>query len=206
MGFLHRHRWLTPYLLLAPGLVWLGVFFLVPLGFLGYQSLEQGDVFGLGYKFTWAWHNFWDAISTYHPQLIRSFEYAGSPPSLALLLSYPLVVLDRVPRRPLEEPAAAVHHRALLRHLPDPDARVGDDPVRRRVRSSASSGTCTCSACSATTVTCSPRPTAVVAGITYNFLPFMALPLYVCARADRPAADRGRPRTSTRASRRRSCG
>ena len=29
-------------------------------------------------------------------------------------------------------------------------------------------------------------PTAVVAGITYNFLPFMALPLYVCAGADRP--------------------
>ena len=47
-------------------------------------------MFGLGYKFTWAWHNFWDAISTYHPQLIRSFEYAGIATVLALLLSYPL--------------------------------------------------------------------------------------------------------------------
>jgi ABC-type sugar transport system permease subunit len=39
MGFIHRHRGLTPYLLLAPGLAWLTVFFLVPLAFLAYQSL-----------------------------------------------------------------------------------------------------------------------------------------------------------------------
>ena len=31
MAFLHRHRWLTPYLLLLPGLAWLFVFFLVPM-------------------------------------------------------------------------------------------------------------------------------------------------------------------------------
>ena len=43
MGFLHRHRGLTPYLLLAPGIAWLAVFFLVPLGFLGHQSLESGN-------------------------------------------------------------------------------------------------------------------------------------------------------------------
>ena len=52
MGFFHRHRGLTPYLLLLPGLLWLGLFFLVPLGFLGYQSLQteirpdDGDVVG----------------------------------------------------------------------------------------------------------------------------------------------------------------
>src|SRR2546430_16066485 len=77
VAFLLRHRWLTPYLLLAPGLVWLAIFFLAPLGFLGYQSLQTGDVFGLGYRFTWAWHNFSDAITTYDAQLIRSFEYAA---------------------------------------------------------------------------------------------------------------------------------
>ena len=43
MGFLHRHRNLTPYLLLAPGLLYLGLFFVVPLGFLAYQSLESGN-------------------------------------------------------------------------------------------------------------------------------------------------------------------
>ena len=40
--FLHRHKGLTPYLLLAPGMLWLTIFFLVPMGFLGYQSLESG--------------------------------------------------------------------------------------------------------------------------------------------------------------------
>jgi spermidine/putrescine transport system permease protein len=49
--FLHRHRWLTPYLLLAPGLAWLAVFFVVPLGFLGYQSLQSGS-FDFGFEFT----------------------------------------------------------------------------------------------------------------------------------------------------------
>ncbi len=44
VGFLHRHQGLTPYLLLLPGLVWLALFFVVPLGFLGYQSLQTGHV------------------------------------------------------------------------------------------------------------------------------------------------------------------
>ena len=90
MGFLHRHRGLTPYLLLAPGLLYLGVFFAVPLGFLLYQSLESGN-FDVGYSFTWAWGNYWDAIRGYSGQFARSFEYAGIATVLALLLSYPLV-------------------------------------------------------------------------------------------------------------------
>ncbi len=42
-AFFHRHRGLTPYLLLAPGMLWLTIFFLVPLAFLGYQSLQSGS-------------------------------------------------------------------------------------------------------------------------------------------------------------------
>src|SRR5215510_12104856 len=83
MSFLHRHRELTPYLLLLPGIAWLAVFFLVPLGFLGYQSLETGS-FEQGDTFDWA-------ISTYDEQLIRSFVYAGIATVAALLISYPLV-------------------------------------------------------------------------------------------------------------------
>ena len=36
-SFLHRHRGVTPYLLLAPGVLWLAIFFLIPLAFLGYE-------------------------------------------------------------------------------------------------------------------------------------------------------------------------
>ena len=90
MGFRHRHRGLTPYLLLAPGLLYLGIFFVVPLGFLVHQSLETGNI-DFGYAFTWAWGNYWDAIRGYRGHFIRSFEYAAIATTLALLFSYPLV-------------------------------------------------------------------------------------------------------------------
>ena len=66
MGFVHRHRWLTPYLLLAPGLAWLGLFFVAPLGFLAHQSLEVQNPIDFSYAFKWAWHNYSDSISTYN--------------------------------------------------------------------------------------------------------------------------------------------
>ena len=74
MSFLHRNRNLTPYLLLAPGLAYLGLFFVVPLGFLVYQSLQSGS-FDFGYAFTWAWGNYWDAIHDYRRQFIRSIAW-----------------------------------------------------------------------------------------------------------------------------------
>ena len=133
MSFFHRHRGLTPYLLLAPGLAWLAVFFIAPLGFLGYQSLQSGS-FDFGYEFTWAWDNYRDAISTYHEHLIRSFVYAGLATLIALADQLPARLLDRVPRRTVEEPLPARDHRPVLRHLPDPHARVADDPLRQRLR------------------------------------------------------------------------
>ena len=89
MTFLHRHRGLTPYLLLAPGMLWLAAFFVVPLGFLAYQSLQSGNL-DVGYAFTWSWGNYWNAVHDYHAEFIRSAEYAGIATVLALLVSYPV--------------------------------------------------------------------------------------------------------------------
>src|SRR5581483_8336114 len=89
MGFFHRHRGATPYLLLAPGMLWLAVFFLVPLAFLVYQSLQSGNI-DFGYAFTWAWGNYWDAIKGYRGEFERSFEYAGLATVIALAVSYPV--------------------------------------------------------------------------------------------------------------------
>ena len=72
MSFLHRHKGLTPYLLLLPGILWLALFFVAPLGFLGYQSLESGSI-DFGYAFSWSWGNYSDAIHNYRDQFIRSF-------------------------------------------------------------------------------------------------------------------------------------
>jgi spermidine/putrescine transport system permease protein len=174
VGFVHRHRWLTPYLLLAPGLAWLAVFFVVPLGFLGYQSLQTGSI-DFGYTFTWAWSNYWDAISTYHAHFLRSLEYAGLATVIALLISYPLVYWiafrgGRWKNLLLLLIVAPFFVTYLIRTLAwetilaDQGAVVG---FLRDVGVLADDGRLL-----ATSV-------AVVAGITYNFLPFMALPLYV---------------------------
>jgi spermidine/putrescine transport system permease protein len=174
MGFLHRHRGLTPYLLLAPGIVWLAVFFLVPLGFLAHQSLESGD-FAVGYAFSWAWGNYWDAIQQYHAWLIRSLVYAGLATLLALVISYPLAYWiafrgGRWKNLLLVMIIAPFFVTYLIRTLAWQTILADQGPVVRILRDVGILGAD--GRLLATSV-------AVVAGITYNFLPFMALPLYV---------------------------
>jgi spermidine/putrescine transport system permease protein len=174
MGFLHRHRGLTPYLLLAPGMAWLGVFFLVPLGFLAYQSLQSGSI-DFGYAFTWAWGNYWDAIRNYRPQFVRSLEYAGIATVLALVVSYPVAYWiafrgGRWKNLLLLFIVAPFFVTYLIRTLAWQTILADHGLVVRTLQS-------------VHLVAANGRVlntgTAVVAGITYNFLPFMALPLYV---------------------------
>ena len=174
MAFLHRHRGLTPYLLLAPGIAWLAVFFLVPLGFLAYQSLQSGSI-DFGYAFTWAWGNYWDAIRNYRPQFVRSLEYAGIATALALLVSYPVAYWiafrgGRWKNLLLLFIVAPFFVTYLIRTLAWQTILADHGIVVRTLQS-------------VHLVAANGRVlntgTAVVAGITYNFLPFMALPLYV---------------------------
>jgi spermidine/putrescine transport system permease protein len=174
VNLFHRHRELTPYLLLAPGMLFLTAFFVVPLGFLAYQSLESGNI-DFGYAFTWSWGNYWTALRDYRAQFIRSIEYAGLATLFSLVLSYPvaywiafrggrwknLLLLGIVAPffvtyliRTLAWQTILADHGFVLNTLRDLHL-AGDN---YRVLNTA---------------------TAVVAGITYNFLPFMALPLYV---------------------------
>ena len=43
MGFVHKHSWSVPYLLLAPGLAFLALFFVVPIYYLASTSLQTGS-------------------------------------------------------------------------------------------------------------------------------------------------------------------
>jgi spermidine/putrescine transport system permease protein len=174
MGFFHRHRRLTPYLLLAPGLVWLGVFFLVPLGFLAYQSLQSGSI-DFGYAFTWSWGNYWNAIRDYHGHFIRSFEYAAIATLIALVVSYPVAYWiafrgGRWKNLLLLGIVAPFFVTYLIRTLAWETILADHGLVVNTLRHlhivSANGRVLATS-------------TAVVAGITYNFLPFMALPIYV---------------------------
>ncbi len=174
MSFFHRHKGVTPYLLLLPGIAWLAVFFLVPLGFLGYQSLQSGS-FEEGYTFSWQFSNYTDAISTYNEQLIRSFVYSGIATVVALLVSYPLVYWiafrgGRWKNLFLILIVAPLFVTYLVRTLAWLNILADEGPVVNTLKAVGILGSD--GRLLATSF-------AVVAGITYNFLPFMALPLYV---------------------------
>ena len=172
-SFFHRHRGVTPYLLLAPGVLWLGIFFVIPMVFLGYQSLQSG-LFP-HFEFTWEFSNFSSAISDYHEQLIRSFLYAGVATVACLVLAYPLAYWIAFRAGPWRNlfllfiiapffVTYLVRTLAWLNILADQGPVVG---FLRDIHVLGPDGRLL-----ATTF-------AVIAGITYNFLPFMALPLYV---------------------------
>jgi len=174
LGYFHRHRQFTPYLLLAPGILWLSVFFVVPLGFLAYQSLQSGN-FDIGYSFTWAWGNYWDALRNYHGQFIRSLEYAGIATVLALFLSYPVAYWiafrgGRWKNLLLLFIVAPFFVTYLIRTLAWETILADHGTVvhtLQHLHVLGAGGRLLATS------------TAVVTGITYNFLPFMALPLYV---------------------------
>jgi spermidine/putrescine transport system permease protein len=172
-SFFHRHRGVTPYLLLAPGVLWLGIFFVIPMVFLGYQSLQSG-LFP-HFEFTWEFSNFSNAVSDYHEQLIRSFLYAGIATVACLVLAYPLAYWIAFRAGPWRNlfllfiiapffVTYLVRTLAWLNILADQGPVVG---LLRDLHILGPDGRLL-----ATTF-------AVVSGITYNFFPFMALPLYV---------------------------
>jgi spermidine/putrescine transport system permease protein len=174
MAFLHRHRWVTPYLLLLPGLAFLAVFFLIPTYYLANTSLQSGDLFS-GYVFSWAWDNYSDAVTTYRAQFLRSLEYAGLATAIAFLISYPLAYWiafrgGRWKNLLLLFIIAPFFVTYLIRTIAWKTI-LGDEgfvvQTLQSVHLLSSDGRLLATS------------TAVVAGITYNYLPFMALPIYV---------------------------
>ena len=172
LGF-GRRRKLVAYGLLTPGLAWLLVFFVVPMYFLGETSLESGSY--PTFTFNWAWHNYADAITTFHTQFLRSVEYAGIATVIALLISYPLAYWiafrgGRWKNLYLLLVIAPFFVTYLIRTLAWETILADNGWVVSVLhtlhilgpngRLLATSG-------------------AVIAGITYNFMPFMVLPLYV---------------------------
>jgi spermidine/putrescine transport system permease protein len=174
VSLFHRHRGLTPYLLLAPGVLFLTVFFLVPLGFLAYQSLQSGNI-DFGYTFTWAWSNYSDALHNYRAQFVRSITYAGIATLLALVISYPVAYWiafrgGRWKNLLLLFIVAPFFVTYLIRTLAWETILSDNGFVVNTLQTLHVLGP------SGRLLATS---TAVVTGITYNFLPFMALPLYV---------------------------
>ena len=83
---------IAPYLMVLPALVYLGIFFVAPLFTLARTSLSEtsGSVFLPTLTFAWDFGNFTDAFSTYREEILRSFGYAFVATVLCLLMAFPL--------------------------------------------------------------------------------------------------------------------
>jgi spermidine/putrescine transport system permease protein len=170
-------RWRLPvaYWLLLPGVVWLTMFFVIPFYSLVATSLyDPAGGVDSGYQMTWSFSNYLQALHDYTGPLARSLLYGSIATAMCLLLGYPLayaiafkagkwrnlmLVLVIAPFftsflvrtlawKLILADQGVVVHALQVLHLLDPGGRLLATPF------------------------------AVIAGLTYNFIPFMVLPLY----------------------------
>jgi len=169
------HRRSTGYWLMLPAALWLGLFFVIPFYSLIATSLYNPDGSVLtGYDVSYHLANFWHALQDYWHPLVRSLIYAGVATLICLVLGYVLAYAiafkaGRWRTLLLVLVIAPFFTSFLLRtlswkliladrgwvvsvlrdlHILGQDGRLLNTSV------------------------------AVIAGIVYNFLPFMVLPLY----------------------------
>ena len=169
-------RRLIPYGLLAPGAIWLIVFFVVPMYFMAEMSLRSGiPNTPEGFTFSWEFANYSDALAGRGSQIARTFYFSGAATIIALLIAYPLayaIALKVNPRWRLPLLFAVIapfFTTYLIRTIAWETILYDDSPIVDVLkfvgvvpddgRVLATSG-------------------AVIAGLTYNFLPFMILPIY----------------------------
>ena len=162
-----------PYLLLLPGLGWLLVFFALPLAYMLFESLKSGSP-DTGFIFDWEFANYTDAISQFDEQFLRSFEYAALATLISFVIGYPLAYViafrgGRWRNALLLAVIVPFFVTYLIRTLSwetilsDSGAVVN---VLQTVGILSEDGRLL------------DTTASVVLGITYNFLPFMVLPLY----------------------------
>ena len=169
-----RGRGLIPYLFLLPGGAWLGLFFAIPMVFMLVVSLQEGSLQS-GYELTWNFGIYPEVIAESSDQIIRSVSYAFATTVLTLLIGYPmaytiafrggrlknaLLLVVILPFfvsfiiRTLNWKMILADNGIVLGALKD--LGVLDQGFHLIA-----------------------TPAGVIGGLTYNFLPFMVLPLYV---------------------------
>ena len=172
--WLRRHRGLVPYLFLVPGGLWLIVFFVIPLITVASVALQEGSL-GTGYRLTWNFGVFAEAIGNSQTQLLRSLLYGFIVTVLTMLIGYPMAYTiafrgGRYKSILLLLVIMPFFTSFIIRTiswkfiLADQGFLLGTlkyigvlEPSFRLIAT----------------------PIAVISGITYNFLPFVVLPLYV---------------------------
>jgi spermidine/putrescine transport system permease protein len=183
-GTPEMRRKLAPYGLLKPGMLWLALFYLAPLFTLLRLSLSTlPSRFAVEAEFDWNFDNYITAFTDFGPQFQRAFTYSAIATVLTILIGYPLayVIAFRGGR-----------YRTLLLGLvviPFFTSYLIRTIAWRSILSDDGIATGFIDAVGltwfleATTLMDNGRlintPAAVIFGLTYNFLPFMILPIYV---------------------------
>ena len=175
MGARQRIKRLTPYLLLAPGILWLLVFYVYPSIQMFISSFWTGTL-ETGFTFSLAnWTTYTAALDRYSPQFLRSLLYGAAATAICFVIAYPLAYAIAFKggrwKNVLLFLVIAPFFTSFLLRTQSWKIILGDDgivfgplkdlgflPPEFRVLAT---------------------PAAVVAGIAYNFLPFMTLPIYV---------------------------
>ena len=175
IAFLRRRPGLLPLLLLAPAIAWLVAFYVYPAiqmlqASLWSGTLESGFTFSLANAATYP-----EALGRYSDQFLRSILYAAVSTLLCLALAFPLAYTiayraGRFRTILLFIVIAPFFTSFLLRVLAwktvlgddgfllGPLKAIGVLPEEFRILAT---------------------PVAVIFGISYNFFPFMVLPIYV---------------------------
>jgi spermidine/putrescine transport system permease protein len=171
----------TPYLLLLPGMAWLAVFFAVPMLFLASTSLQTGSL-EQGYVLTWHVQTYVDALTAYYPQFIRSLGYAASATVLGVLIGYPLAYAiafkaGRWKNVLLVMVIAPFFTSFLIRTLAWQTILSNNGPVVDFFQATHLIDVMQFLGLTNNDQLMASK-FAVICGLTYNFLPFMTLPLY----------------------------
>ena len=167
------------FVLLAPGLAYLGLFFLTPLFALILTSLQAPGPYGdLGdFVYAFRWENYVEVVNQYGETFLRSFSYALIATVAAFLISYPIAYFIGVRARkwPAIQAIALILVIApffisfLLRTLAWKQIFSDDSWTMTTLQALSLVGP---------DAHFTGTPFAVIFGLTYNFIPFMTLPIY----------------------------
>ncbi|WP_433477899.1 ABC transporter permease [Spirillospora sp. CA-142024] len=165
---------LAPYLMILPSGLWLAAFFLVPMVLMVSLSLQTGNLID-GFRQTLHWQNYTDGLDTYGDKFVRSLWYGLIATVACIVVAYPaaywiafrggrnkstylfLLLLPYFVSfilRTVSWKLVLTDNGPILGPLRDHGILPGDFHVL-------------------------DTGIAVVSGLTYNFLPFMVLPIYV---------------------------
>src|SRR5947207_5638996 len=174
VGLRQRIRPLVPYLLLAPGILWLLVFFVVPAIQMFLMSVSSGSL-DEGFKVTFSTRAYERALTRFGPQFSNSLLFAGLATAATFLIGFPVAYTiafrgGRYKNVVLFLVIAPFFTSFLIRTISWQILLNDNGPILGVLKDAR---------------ILSPdfsllyTPIAVIAGLTYNFLPFMILPLYI---------------------------